>query len=402
MRKKSAILATLFAGAVLSASAQDEKKFACDSWKDNFFISIGAGVQGTTNPDSKLGETITPLVNVSLGKLITPVWGVRGQVYGWSSKMVTDYPFESVKGPKVERKENYIGFNLDGMMNLINLFGGYKSDRAFDLNLFAGPSLNVVKNYSGWKAGYSEVKTPIAGGTKVENVLDPSKSEPIGHDLRYLIGASVGLGAKYNINPNWAIDLEVRGQISPSILGAYSSGIAEGYFNVNLGVSYTIGGKKFVEVGKASADEMRAINDQVNKYKEELVLTQEALKQAQTNVQTKTEVRVETQEVLVAGPRSIFFKIGTSTVDDYGMVNIKQAAQIMKQNPDKKYKIAGYADKATSNSKYNQVLSEKRAQAVYEALVSEGVNKDQLEVVGFGGTDNMFGKDSLNRVVIIE
>ena len=41
-------------------------------------------------------------------------------------------------------------------------------------------------------------------------------------------------------------------------------------------------------------------------------------------------------------------------------------------------------------------------QAVYDALIKEGVSKDQLELVGFGGTANMFGKNFLNRVVILE
>ena len=67
-----------------------------------------------------------------------------------------------------------------------------------------------------------------------------------------------------------------------------------------------------------------------------------------------------------------------------------------------KYKVAGYADKATGSAKWNQKLSEARAQAVYDALIKEGVSKDQLELVGFGGTANMFGKNFLNRVVILE
>ena len=58
--------------------------------------------------------------------------------------------------------------------------------------------------------------------------------------------------------------------------------------------------------------------------------------------------------------------------------------------------------RTTGSSKWNQKLSEARAQAVYDALVKEGVSKDQLELVGFGGTDNMFGKNFLNRVVILE
>ena len=117
---------------------------------------------------------------------------------------------------------------------------------------------------------------------------------------------------------------------------------------------------------------------------------------------TKTVTKEVVKEVEVAGPRAIFFQIGKSKIDDYGMVNIRLAAKILKANPDKKYKVAGYADKATGSAKWNQKLSEARAQAVYDALIKEGVSKDQLELVGFGGTANMFGKNFLNRVVILE
>ena len=50
------------------------------------------------------------------------------------------------------------------------------------------------------------------------------------------------------------------------------------------------------------------------------------------------------KEIEVAGPRAVFFQIGKCKIDDYGMVNIQLAAKILKANPDKKYKIAGYAD----------------------------------------------------------
>ena len=53
MKSKLVILSLLLAGTAASASAQDKEKFYSESWKDNIFISVGAGVQGTTNPDSK-------------------------------------------------------------------------------------------------------------------------------------------------------------------------------------------------------------------------------------------------------------------------------------------------------------------------------------------------------------
>ena len=51
--------------------------------------------------------------------------------------------------------------------------------------------------------------------------------------------------------------------------------------------------------------------------------------------------------------------------------------------------------------KGGQVMLEVNGQT-YDALIKEGVSKDQLELVGFGGTANMFGKNFLNRVVILE
>ena len=205
----------------------------------------------------------------------------------------------------------------------------------------------------------------------------------------------------FNINPKWAIDIEARGQVTPSILGAYSSGKTDGYIHLTAGATYTFGGKKFVSCN--SKIDQSAINDELNKYRNELAQAQTDLadtKNAMVNARPVTQEVVK--EVQVAGPRAIFFKIGSAKIDDYGMVNIQLAAKILKANPDKKYKIAGYCDQATGSVKWNQELSEKRAQAVYDAFIKEGVDKKQLELIGNGGTPNMFDKDSLNRVVIME
>jgi outer membrane protein OmpA-like peptidoglycan-associated protein len=85
------------------------------------------------------------------------------------------------------------------------------------------------------------------------------------------------------------------------------------------------------------------------------------------------------------------------------MVNINLAADVMKANPDVKYVVNGYADKATGSAKTNQKLSEKRAEAVYKALIKAGVSESQVEWKGNGGQDNMFENSrALTRVVLIE
>ena len=85
------------------------------------------------------------------------------------------------------------------------------------------------------------------------------------------------------------------------------------------------------------------VNAEINRYRSELAQAQADLancKNALANA--KPEVKEVTKEVEVAGPRAIFFKIGSARLDDYGKVNIELAAKILKANPDKKYKVAGY------------------------------------------------------------
>ena len=54
MKNKLVLLSLLLAGTTTVVSAQTKEKSYSESWKDNIFISVGAGVQGTTNPDSSL------------------------------------------------------------------------------------------------------------------------------------------------------------------------------------------------------------------------------------------------------------------------------------------------------------------------------------------------------------
>ncbi|MEQ3084109.1 OmpA family protein, partial [Bacteroides cellulosilyticus] len=119
MKSKLVILSLLLSGATI-ANAQTKEKYYSESWKDNFFISVGVGGQVVTNPsnfDYGFGESITPLVNISLGKFFSPVWGIRGQVAGWSGKLHTQYPFENVGKDEnwYNYKKKFVALNADAM-----------------------------------------------------------------------------------------------------------------------------------------------------------------------------------------------------------------------------------------------------------------------------------------------
>jgi outer membrane protein OmpA-like peptidoglycan-associated protein len=100
----------------------------------------------------------------------------------------------------------------------------------------------------------------------------------------------------------------------------------------------------------------------------------------------------------------VVFSIGKSNIAKREYMNIESIAQGIKANPNKNFKITGYADKATGSAEWNLKLSKKRAEAVRDLLVKEfGVPSSQLSVDYKGGVDNMFYDESaLSRVAIVE
>ena len=354
MKKQIIALSLIMAGSCANINAQEAENYYTQKWTDNIFVGAGIGGMAVFND----GTNTTFNFNLSVGKYITPTWGIRAQVGGLQQKIG-------------EQKTGYAGdtqtafeFNIDAMVNLTNLIAGYNPNRAIDLYGFVGPTMNVSKAMS---ATY--------------NVDKPNEFETNGSKAR--VGATAGLGLGYNVSDKWAINLEGRFGVTPSVFGyASDCSKAEATGRVTLGATYTFGGKKFAKV-----------QDKVV----EKVVEKQVVKEVPVEV-----VKEVIKEIPGAASAAIFFKIGKSVISPEGMVNVKLMAKVIKDNPKAIYKVAGFADKATGTVAGNQTLSEKRAQAVFDALVAEGVNPNQLEKVAMGGTDPMFEKGYLNRVVILE
>ena len=366
MKIKFLALSVIMAGASMFANAQETENYYTKKATDNIFVGFGIGGMSVLN-----GGLNSPTLNLNIqvGKYITPTWGVRAEISGlWQSLEAQDNSwFET----GVRNYQNYCKMfgelNMDAMLNVTNWLGGYNPDRAVDFYLFAGPTLNL-----------STVGTKFTGKVSGEYEAIMENSD----DMKVRFGATAGLGLAYNLNNKWALNLEGRFGVTPSIFGAASDcRKAEATGRLTLGATYTFGGKNFAKVS-------------------DRVIEKEVIKEVVKEV--PVEVIKEVTKEVYAGATAVFFKIGKAKISPEGMVNIKLMAKAMKNSPNASYKIAGFADKATGTPSFNQTLSEKRAQAVYDALVAEGVNPNQLEKVAMGGTDPMFEKAYLNRVVIME
>jgi OOP family OmpA-OmpF porin len=79
------------------------------------------------------------------------------------------------------------------------------------------------------------------------------------------------------------------------------------------------------------------------------------------------------------------FEFDKSAITEQGAEILDENIKILKANPKVKIRIAGYTS-AKGTEDYNQLLSERRAQAVKDYLVKGGIAADRLVTIGFGRT----------------
>ena len=107
----------------------------------------------------------------------------------------------------------------------------------------------------------------------------------------------------------------------------------------------------------------------------------------------------------LAGPFVVYFDFDSFDLSATGEAVIKEAAEAAKSGGAGKVVVTGHTD-TRGDAAYNEGLSRARASAVRNALIVEGLTRDQVERSGAGETfpDKSTGdgvKEPLNRRVVI-
>ncbi len=97
---------------------------------------------------------------------------------------------------------------------------------------------------------------------------------------------------------------------------------------------------------------------------------------------------------------SVFFDLNSAKINSKkDLINLEAVAAAAK-NAKATVVVRGSADSKTGSSAYNQKLSEARAQAVADELVSLGVDRSKIQVSGVGGVAEV-EPFNLNRRAIV-
>jgi OmpA-OmpF porin, OOP family len=91
--------------------------------------------------------------------------------------------------------------------------------------------------------------------------------------------------------------------------------------------------------------------------------------------------------------RGVHFDFNKSTIRSGDAAVLDEAAEALKANPGVTVNVNGYCD-AVGSVKYNQRLSERRAESVVKYLVKAGVPQDRLVPHGYGKTDFVATNDT--------
>jgi len=161
----------------------------------------------------------------------------------------------------------------------------------------------------------------------------------------------------------------------------------------NVEGGYTVNADKLVTPAAMAAFVEKVITGNCLRYKELVAKPKEkfVIVAAEPMVEEKVVAAVSAtkteEKVVVLAFEDVHFDFDKSTLKPEAQAILKRDIQMLKDNPKAKVRIAGYTS-ASGTEDYNQKLSERRAKAVQEYLINEGViTPDRLSTIGYGEAD---------------
>jgi len=388
-------------GKIVTTTTMEKNSVFTNGFWHNWQLSAGLGTQMYYGDNDwkvakKVPEMFTfPAIDLYLTKWASPSFGV-GLGVNWSKfkglyqstpgsgEYKHAYSTASFRADKVvyykdaDSKYDYQNLavqdggsylNLFALAHadLFNIFGGYKPNRVFDIDAYAGGG--VIFGFS--DSGNVHDATFNAG---LMNTLRLTERLRLLLNIRGALIGDAFDGEVYTSEPTKA-----------HWLGNHKF---DGMFGATLGLTWNI--------GKEASKWRLAERSSVYQYDKETV--EKIVKEVVDGGEKIVYVN-ENPEVWF----HINFVVDRWDISKKELINIHAIADLINSTPNTKYLVCGYADKQTATPAHNLMLSENRAKAVYNALVNEfGVNPDQLVMDYKGGVDYMFyNMKELSRCTMI-
>ena len=374
---------------VSAVFAQDAEKLRFGNvlgnrFADNWELTVAGGHNYTAyaglglKDQGKFVDNLGWTAELSATKWFNPVIGTRIQVGGGQLEARGD-------------KSWFVTPHLDVVANLSNWIGGYKEDRVYYANVFAGAGAQVVDLNNGANAG-------MIGVVGLNNVFRVSPALDINLELKCFVGDQDDM-------PLYVAHYGKVGQVYTATVGlTYRFGGKHTRRDFEAAVPMTAALAYMTMIDNLEADNAnkdKAIKNLANRAKKDAALIEKLVNDNKAlNEQIKNH---RCPEARVVSTAMVYFDFDSYVITDKSEVTLDALAAAIKNSPaDQKFTITGHADAHTGTNEYNLKLSEKRAEAVYNYLVEHGVDKDKLTWVGNGPTKAYHKNARANRMAYIK
>ncbi len=374
MKMKKAILSCLMLMAGLSVSAQEQKGTTEYIFEPHFYIQLQGGARYTTG-ETDFGKLISPTIQGAIGYNFNKALGARLGVNAWQSKGGYDIPATAgIAAYKVDYKFTSIAPALDLTLNLSNLFFGV-GPKKFDFGVFIGVGANIRS------AASDEVKDIKAKIERDYNIPEATWAFMPSDYLEsgVFVTGRGGIFADYKITDQFAIGLEVNGNILSDKFNYKKAGNPDSYFNAMLGLKYAFGPTyttKFIPDPEPQIEYVEKIVEKI--------------------------VEVPAPEPVIEPiRRDVFFLINKYNIRESEEQKVKDIVDYMRANQTAKVMVTGYADAGTGNDRINDRLAAQRADAVVKMLTEKyGIPADRISYDSKGARVQPFADNDSNRVSI--
>ena len=120
---------------------------------------------------------------------------------------------------------------------------------------------------------------------------------------------------------------------------------------------------------------------------------------ASTISQNNATIQRNNEQMLTATFKSdVFFDVNSSTIKPGGYAELVRVANVLAQYPQTMIRVEGHTDQ-TGSEQYNLQLSERRANAVKNALTQKGIDAARITPVGMGECCPVSSDNAANRRV---
>lgn len=367
MKKISMMIAAAMMAATVSAQNAADGKFT-----DNWYVGAGIGANVKTTHTAWF-KNINPDLTLRAGKWFSPV-------YGAAVEGTFNFRNRPYGGSKTLFRGANVGFL--GTLNATNLFLGYTGEpRLFEVIPVAGLGAE-------WSFGQDKNLKAL--------------TSKVGVDFAFNVGKSKAWQIYVEPSMTWALHNNYA--CSGVKYNADHSGL-----QLNVGFNYKFlnsNGTHNFAIAKVDQSEIEGLNAQINGLRGDLndKDAQIAAKDKQINeLQNQLNKAPKTNTIVTAAPTAnlqptVLFRQGKTVVDASQMGNIELIAQYMKNHPEAKVEIKGFASPEGSKE-VNDRIANARANAVKNVLVNKyKIAASRLTTKGMGATDGLFKQVEFNRI----